>query len=460
MTNNLFDNFVREKLSNYSSPVSDNMWNRINAKEKKRKPFFFLTTKNIVTTVATVALLVTILYSLKPSSNSITSQNNNQKLENNNVDVTISNNSTEKSIQNNNVEIIPEQKITSTAKNNTTNNINSPVLNPTSTFVQPNSNFKKEKKSSINNLEFQTNELINSELETNMNFEKMNLSTYSLKNFNKSFAKNALLSKDAFYNSIDDCPSVRGVFKNDLYFEIYGSPDYVQKMTNSGIAGSLNYLKKKDSSENTMGSYTAGVRLSKTLGEHFVLKSGIQYSQVNEKFKYSNENEIRFITVVTIRTIIRSPGDTLIIRDTSLMQQQGTRVKTTYNKYRSLDIPLIIGYEWGGEKIRVSVNAGIILNLRSWQQGETLDTSFVPATFNSNAGIKYKQNIGLSIYAGISVMKKIGKNTELFFEPFIKKNLGNMTEANSVFQQKFNTTGISIGLRYKLKGFGQQYQGK
>lgn len=460
MTNHLFDNFVKEKLENFSSHVPDNMWSRIQANEKKRKPFFFWTTKNIITLVATVALLGTIIYSINTSSDLIATKTTHQNSGKENITNTTLNHSSSKTVQDNNIAIIPEEKTLSTENNITTSNINSPVLHSTSKFFQPKSNFKKESNYLLNNSELQITQPNSDELESSMNFKKMNLSTYSLKNFNKSFAENFLLSKNVFYNSIDDCPSVRGIFKNDLYLEVYGSPDYVQKMSNSGITGSLNYLKKKDSSENIMGSYTAGVRLSKTLGEHFVVKSGIQYSQVNEKFNYTNENEIRFITVVTIRTIIRSPGDTLIIRDTSLVQQQGTRVKTTYNKYRSLDIPLILGYEWGGEKLRVSVNAGIILNLQSWQQGETLDTNYIPAAFNSKAGMNFKRNIGLSIYAGLSVIKKVGKNSELFFEPYFRKNLGNMTESTSVFQQKFNTTGISIGLRYKLKGFGQQYQGK
>lgn len=454
MTNHLFDNFVKEKLSNYSSAVPDDMWSKIQAKKEKRRGFFFWTNKKLISSITLIILLGTILYSLK-NTTTLNNTTSEKLTTTENTNTNPINEEFNKSLVNETNTSIPEPIVN---EQNKTATLTNPVLNSIS--FNNVSKIQNAENSINSSGEIIVNEDEKENFSAQLKFEKLNLTTFSLRNFNQKFSTQNLKSKSSFYNSIDDCPSVRGILKNDLFIEVYASPDYVQKMSNSGLTGSLNYLKRKDSSENTIGSYTAGIRLSKTLGEHFVLKSGIQYSQVNEKFNYVNENEIRFITVVTIRTIIRSPGDTLFLRDTSLVQQQGTRVKTTYNKYRSLDIPLILGYEWGGEKIRISVNAGIILNLRSWQTGETLDTSYVPAAFNSKQGLQFKRNIGLGLYAGLSIIKKVSKNAEIFFEPYYRKNLGNMTENGSVFQQKFNTTGISLGFRYKLKGFGQQYQGK
>src|SRR5665811_2170823 len=91
-----------------------------------------------------------------------------------------------------------------------------------------------------------------------------------------------------------------------------------------------------------------------------------------QKFFYFNPNEIKYVTVITTRVIIRSPGDTIYINDTLQYQQTGTRIKTTYNKYRNIDIPLVIGYELGNGKIHANINAGVIINAVSYYKGDAV----------------------------------------------------------------------------------------
>jgi hypothetical protein len=254
----------------------------------------------------------------------------------------------------------------------------------------------------------------------------------------------------------EDCPSARGATKNDIYLEVYASPDYAKKTTNNSN-GNDAFLKRKDSTERMRLSYTAGFRLSKTIGEHLLLKAGLQYSQINEKFTYRTENERRLTTVITIRTVIRSPGDTVMVKDTSTVEQIGYRVKTTYNRYRSVDVPLILAYEWGNDNFRAAVSGGVILNLYSWAKGESLDTSYVPVSFDKNSAQTFKQNIGMGVYASLSLIKRVGDKAELFAEPYARYNISNMTSNKSLYTQRFEVAGLNLGIRYKINRSGQRY---
>lgn len=501
MTDKLFDDFVKDKLRDHSSSVPDNMWERIMQEPtKKPKGFFYLySTRLFFYILAAVLIFGGLWYaqsddtatplskaynaaektkltkeSANEKANTASAQqqtkpstdfsNKTNQPENSDNSLTKSTNNADDKLATSDSKLVQSSTTSALVKNNQSafNKNNQQVFLSKASYKKQQGIFGKARKQlAAANQDKQATGFTNVDdyftLNPSFNYAS---SALAKKEFQANNINQLLTNFKGLFGKVDDCPTARGPRKNELFIEVYGSPDYVQKTTTPTSYGNLSYLKRKDSLETMRGSYTAGIRLSKTLGEHFLIKAGLQYSQVNERFDYRNENERRIVTVVTIRTIIRNPGDTITVRDTSMIEQVGTRVKTTYNRYRSIDIPIILGYEWGGEKFRASVNAGLILNTYSWQQGETLDTNYIPVAFNSKSAIGFKQNIGLGLYAGISLNKKIGTDTELFFEPYFRYNLSNMTKTRSAFNQRFNAAGVSIGIRYRLASFGQHYPGR
>ncbi len=250
------------------------------------------------------------------------------------------------------------------------------------------------------------------------------------------------------FRNIIVCPPYK-VRNTDWFADVYVSPDIAFKSVENRSA-TAQYLAKKDSSESMRLGYSAGVRLVKPITDNFLLRTGVQYTQINEKFTYRTEDEVKTITVISVRTIIRGPGDTLRVTDTSTVQQVGYKTNSIKNRYRSFDIPVTVGYQFGNDNLKFGINAGVIFNISSWYQGVILDSSLsaVPITKGSNQ--VYKNNIGLGLYGGISVLKKIGDNTQLFFEPYFRYNLSGITSGQASYQQKFSLGGLSIGLRYNL----------
>lgn len=259
---------------------------------------------------------------------------------------------------------------------------------------------------------------------------------------------NAYQHASSFKNVII-CPTDRKRRNPDWDLEVYISPDMAFK-TVSNNSATAQLLNSKDSSESLRPGFTAGFRIVKPLNDYLSIKTGLQYSQINERFTYKTENETRTTTVVTVRSIVRAPGDTLIVRDTSTLTQVGFKTNTVKNRFRTLDIPVLASVQFGNDNLKWGITAGAIVNLSSWYEGVLLDSSLAAVAVGKDNGMMYKKNIGLGLYAGFHVTKRINYNTQIFFEPYFRYNLSNMTTTGAPFNQKFSIGGLAMGLRFNL----------
>jgi len=277
------------------------------------------------------------------------------------------------------------------------------------------------------------------------NIVSLNRLNYGLSGFQKDQISSAYSKK---FKNIIVCPPYK-TGNTDWFVEVFAAPELAFKSIEN-ISATPQYLQRKDSSESMRLGYSAGLRLVKPITDNFLVKAGVQYSQINEKFTYRTENEVRTTTVISVRTIIRGPGDTLRIADTSTVMQTGFKNNTIKNRYRSFDIPVTLGYQFGNDNLQFGVNAGVVFNISSWYQGVILDSSMSAVPISKGSNSIYKNNIGLGLYGGFSVLKRLGEDTQLFFEPYFRYNLSGMTNENASFKQRFSLGGLSIGLRYNL----------
>jgi hypothetical protein len=263
-------------------------------------------------------------------------------------------------------------------------------------------------------------------------------------------ANNIIDKKLLNFTSI--CPSANGKPRNDLYGEVYFAPDFTSKIITTSLPISQNYLDKKQNTEQSMVGFTIGARVSKNLGEHFLIKAGLQYTQANEKFTYRTENERKQTIVINIKTISRPGiGDTLI-SDTTVFTQIGYRTQSNVNTYKHFEIPITLAYEFGAKdsKFKYAINGGIIANITSWYEGRTIDTTFALTQIGlkENQGF-YQHQFGISFYGAISIIRKINETIDVFAEPYYRYGVNNI-KGKIGFNQWFNSTGIQFGVRIKL----------
>jgi hypothetical protein len=475
MSDNQFDQFIRAKLKDHSAPVPPGLWEKIKPDEKDdRKGFVLPRINTLGRYMIALALLGAFavggyLYlqpatqqpSTTSTSASASATQNQQHAQEQSVagSESASNNN---SVQNPNAIVQNNTLLNNNTPNESNNNNNELAL---SAQITPgNTAYKKAQAADINYNSLPASQEQAAPIQSASADARFNLLAaaplssdrnsllYDMKDLKNLELMNAVAHTRRVPNMLV-CPSVRGgrYVNPDWYVEVYASPDLAFK-SEQNVSATPQYMQRKDSSESSQPGFSVGVRLVKPFSDNFVLKAGLQYGQINQQFAYRSENEIKTTTVVTQRQIIRGPGDTVIVNDTSVLRQIGYRNNTVTNHFRTIDVPVTIGYQFGRDEddFRVGINAGVIFNLSSWYQGVVLDKSLATVPIDKASTAIYKSNIGMGLYTSISFMKRLGENSQLFFEPYFRYNLSNITTDQAAYNQKFHVGGLAIGLRYNL----------
>ena len=238
------------------------------------------------------------------------------------------------------------------------------------------------------------------------------------------------------------CPTFeKDAAGNKKYLEIYAGPDYAfRSLTDTANS---EYLRRRKESTKFSSAFSAGIRYTRVFSNSMSVRAGFNYSQINEKFKFKQGN------IVQVVYIINASGDTI-----GSYTVTGTRYKTTINNYRSIDIPIAMGYEVGNGRWHANINAGVVINIYSWQKGEILDASYNPVsiTTGKNASpYQFKTNAGIGFMGGVSVYYKLNERYHLFAEPYFRYNFSPMNKDNITLKQKYQTAGLRLGVRLDLK---------
>jgi hypothetical protein len=244
------------------------------------------------------------------------------------------------------------------------------------------------------------------------------------------------------YIFLPGCPSIeRDAAGNKKYIEIYAGPDIAFRSLSD--TGNSAYLQKRKESTKFTSAYSAGIRYTKVFNNSMSVRGGINYSQINEKFTYSQGN------LVQVTYIIDANGDT-----TGSYITTGTRYKTTHNKYRSIDVPLLVGYEIGNGRLHANINIGPVINIYSWQKGEILARNGQPVnitTGKSSSPYQFKTNAGVGFMGAASVYYRLNDKLHIMAEPYFRYNLSQMNRENITLKQKYQTAGLRLGIRVDLK---------
>ena len=455
-----FDEFVKGQFSGYSANVPGHIWENIIAKRKSKPKGFWSMLRGSNLLILSLMLLIGV----GTSYLILSSGKNNSSIKNISTEKNIPasqtvNASPEKKVSENkpttfsDKPVEEEKNITDVVSDKPS--VNSDKSSNKNNFFTPSSHKKGIKNTTV--IENNNTEINNEDISLNQNNKEVTntilFSPFKFSNARELSGANILNSQNVKF---PDCPTIeKNAAGNKTYWEVYAGPDRAfENYKSYSDTASNNYLQKRKASTKFASAFSAGVRYTKVFNNGTSVRAGVNYTQVNEKFVYFNPNEIKNITVITTRVVIRAPGDTIYISDTLQYQQTGTRIKTTYNRYRNIDIPIVIGYELGNGKIHANINAGVIINVYSWYKGDVLDTLYQPVSITTgkgNSAYQFKNNIGVGFLGSISVYYKITEKFHLVVEPYFRYNLSPMSKENLNLQQKYHIAGLHAGLRFDLK---------
>lgn len=223
------------------------------------------------------------------------------------------------------------------------------------------------------------------------------------------------------------------------FVEVYAGPDLV--LSDLRDTDGSAYLQRRQETTTQQLSLSGGIRYVRVFSNGLSLRAGLQLSQINETFRFVQGDLLQTVFVTDAR------GDTIGSYATSY-----TRFKTHSNRYRMLDIPLMAGYEWGGELWRWNLSAGAVFNLRQWNRGVVLNDALQPVNMDSDSAsaFVFRNRTGYSAVISFSALAQLRPGLSLLIEPYFRYGLSNLNKPDITLRQRFHTTGIRLGLRWKL----------
>lgn len=443
---NGFDKHVKEQFAEYAPAVNPQIWENITAERERHRPKgFWLANYRKLLFIAALLLLTGAgtwwLYNNNQKNN--TTESSSDKKENNT-------NTSNQPAANNNLAIEQFNNTENGDNNNAVNSDENNNTNPSAGFPVTLSQVPVYRYNAANAFTGETNDGDDDVVAENENPSALYGGTLmgrllfglQQKNNTNTGVANVLTNRKFPNVMLPGCPSIEDAAAgNKKYFEIYAGPD--KAFRSFSDTGNSAYMQRRRESQKLTSAYSAGVRYTKVFGSGMSVRAGINYSQINEKFTFVQGN------IVQVTYIINALGDTV-----GSYTVTGTRYKTTYNKYRTVDVPIVAGYELGNGKLHANINAGAMINVYSWQKGDVLDSALQPVnitTGKGNSAYGFKTNIGVGITGAISVYYKITDKLHLMAEPYYRHNLSPVNKENITLKQKFNTAGVRIGVRLDLQ---------
>ncbi len=248
-----------------------------------------------------------------------------------------------------------------------------------------------------------------------------------------------------------DCYSFGSRSMSSIYGDIYGGPVYALRPKTSSAEDVGLYITARDETEKFEYGFSAGIRLSYLINEEIALRTGAHYTQVGELFDYTDPGATDFQFITTY--ITNSAGDTIGTQfDTVLVT--GTLIKQIHNRYHSLDVPILLGYELPLGRLQLSLSLGPVINISSWHRGQILDPTLNPVDITSSepgSYPAYKTNFGIGVYGGAAILYPLKDGLFLFGEPHFMHRFQPITRPEYSIQQKNTQVGLNIGLRLRLK---------
>ncbi len=475
-----FDQFFKKKMEEYSPPVPEHIWANIVAEKDKRRPvallFKFLNRRNMLLVAAMLLLIAGSIFTFTHTAKQQINQTTDSVKTNNSIDDNTTTQHTTGTLIDKTKDketAISEDKTLNTIK--TDNTIGKEKANgyedeesgqlkstqknreESNSVVATNVNQHHAVKSSNKKVGFKSSSTaaiadeestavaLNSAEKNNTDNSDEFILFKMLYYPEKNKAAYSLKSKLAADFLLPPCPEIeKNAAGNKDYIEAYIGPDFAYK-SYTDTSNSLLMQKRKESIS-FHSAFSAGFRYTRVFSNGVSIRGGINYSQINEKFTYVQSNIVQVTYIIDPAT-----GDT-----TGSYITNGSRYKTTYNHYRTIDIPVVFGFETGNGRIHANLNAGMVFNIRSWQNGETigLDSALQPVIVSAGKGntvYQYKTNIGAGFTTAASIYYKLNDRFHLLAEPYWRYNFSPMSKEALSLQEKYSVIGLRLGLRMDLQ---------
>lgn len=235
-------------------------------------------------------------------------------------------------------------------------------------------------------------------------------------------------------------------WKLNWYLEAVGAPEYVFRSLTPRGKAFADYANAREKMEELRGGFSAGLRVNAVTDFGMSLRTGLQYSQINEVFNFRDPDDVRVIV-----TNVYDGNGNIIGSDT--IYEAGTHIRSTYNRYRMIDLPVMAGYEFRFPRFTMTVHGGAMFNILFLKKGDILSPEGNPVSVSTAENDPYpafRDRVGVSLGGSIGFNYHLTPSLQFVVEPQFRVLLDPVTRSDYPLSQEYFTTGISLGVRQKL----------
>lgn len=222
--------------------------------------------------------------------------------------------------------------------------------------------------------------------------------------------------------------------------DLYGGPAIGRTVYRTADPEYDAYARRRQNTEEDIVGFSAGLRLSRVFNRFLTLRAGLDYEHLTQRFVFVDKRYKRE-TYTTNTQLVN--GQWVTVTDT--LVEFGISSQTIYNRYRRLDIPLMIGMEMRSGRSGLSVQAGASFNLAFVPSGAILSPSNQKMSLNANARQLFKVNAGLSAATSAQCFFYINPNLRAFAELAYRQPLAPVTQPIYPVQQWQGSVALRLG---------------
>lgn len=242
----------------------------------------------------------------------------------------------------------------------------------------------------------------------------------------------------------------RGSFLNDIQFGLglYGGISRSTTELDPRGVQNTEYELLRVNSEKQLETLHAGLNALIVSEQNLYLRTGVEYTRIGSLFSRSSERvETDSVPGIVEIQINQVTGDTNFIEGNLLRTKTTRYIKKSYNYFHLVDVPIILGYNFGSEPLTFGVEAGIYANIMIKSKGEIFqeDGDFYDKGEDPNGW--YKNNLGISPFIGCNVSYHLNDNLRIHFSPGFRFPSVFSTSTNPL-QERHANLGVQAGVRY------------
>ena len=456
MGSNQFDKIIKDKVQFHQAEVDSGLWEKIeagitDAEKTRRFPIFWFISISAVVLVSLGYLFYT-QYNQTESKYSMPEDNKTYASGETQKNISKENKQTLSNIPSNETQNVSAAKIPLVSDNRNVlssgNNLNKKIILPA--FSESANKTGLQENQNVNTPSFDATSISNDVVATTSSESSYLLNPVSFLSGKKY---NAYSYKGKNHSIKDNCLSDFSSSRRGIFAELYFGNDFPIRKLVAREPAFENLAAARRDSEKPLYSFSIGARLGFFIAKDFMLYTGVNYSQINEKFDYVDpeSSQTKIIkTTLYIKDGMGNIKDSTFTFDTILIP--GTLVYKIRNQYTTIDLPFLVGYQvWKNDKINIVLNAGVMANIMLKKEGMALlESTITAANFKRQDSNTFNHSLGLSTTMGIQFNYNLSEHLDLYIEPNVRFQHRGLTSKDYPIRHSYSTVSFLTGARYKF----------